>query len=119
MMKYKRIAIVFQTLLCGIFLVDHYAFPALAVQKLEAAGPTGMQRQDYEIKAGLIAKIIDYCKWPPASPAENPHIPFTIGAFEKNELVSYLMKRVETRKIKGRRWQRTYKENWISQDTLS
>jgi hypothetical protein len=103
MMKYKRIAIVFQTLLWGIFLMDIYASAALPVQELEAVRPPGMQKPDYEIKAGLIAKFVDYCKWPPASPAENSDTPFTIGAFEKNELVSYLKERLETRKIKGKK----------------
>lgn len=103
MMKCKRFVIVFHILLCWIFLIDNHAFPAPPAQELEAAGPPEAEKPDYEIKAALIARIIDYCNWPPTSTAANPDIPFTIGAFEKNELVSFLMKRLETRKIRGKK----------------
>lgn len=103
MMKYKQIALVFRILLCWIFLIDNHAFPALPAQKLEAAGSPEAKKPDYEVKAGLIARIIDYCDWPPASTAVKPDIPFTIGALEENDIVSFLKQKLETKKIGGKK----------------
>ncbi|MCX6581730.1 MAG: YfiR family protein [Candidatus Aminicenantes bacterium] len=103
-MKYAKIAIVFYSVFVMFFFTKHYAF---------ATAPAGIEEDqseqkltsilDYQVKTRFISIFSEYCKWPPQSSAATPGKPFIIGAFEENDVSSYLIETVKTRTIAGKK----------------
>jgi hypothetical protein len=83
-----------------IFITVFFLLPSADRGALFANAPDRIQKPDYEVKAGIITRIIQYCDWPGESPLSHPNGHFIIGTFEEDDVISYLQQRTESRKIK-------------------
>lgn len=104
LMKYAKIAIVFYSAFVMFFFTKNYA-STIAPAGIEAdqneEKPTTLL--DYQVKTRFISIFGEHCKWPTQSSAAKPGASFTIGAFEENEVTSYLIETVKTRTIAGKK----------------
>lgn len=103
-MKYAKIAIVFYSVFVMFFFTGHYAFatPPVGVEE-DQSGEKPANLLDYQVKTGFIRIFGEHCKWPAQSSVAAPGAPFIIGAFEENDVTSYLIETVKTRTIAGKK----------------
>ena len=99
-MKHAKIAIAFYSVLVIFFLAEQYAF-AITPSGLDEdqSGDKLTSVLDYQVKARFMIIFSEYCKWPPQSSVSTPATPFTIGAFEENDVISYLIETFKSRTI--------------------
>lgn len=101
-MKYKKILAAFFTVFSVLIYMNRYDL------LLAADGKPADQRAkekpilDYKAKAGIISSIVKHCEWPPGSPVSKKSGNFIVGAFEEDEVVSYLIERAKDTKMKGK-----------------
>lgn len=103
-MKYAKIAIVLYSVFVMFFFTEHYTFaiaPAGVAADQDEEKPATLL--DYQVKTRFITLFGEYCKWPPQSSISTPGATFTIGAFEENEVISYLIETIKTRTIAGKK----------------
>lgn len=90
---------------CGVLLIlfcrNDFALP------LKTGGNTdGKEKKppilDYQAKAKLIARFIYFCKWPQDSNLVTPGASLTVGAFEKDDIVDFLIEETKTKKLAGK-----------------
>lgn len=99
-MKNVKVIIAWSVLLIA-FCRNDFAIPQKA-----GRNSNGKEREnpmmDYEAKAKLIARLVFFCKWPPDINIENPDALLTIGAFEKNDIIDFLIEETKTKKFAGK-----------------
>jgi hypothetical protein len=99
-MKHAKIAVAFYSVLVVFFLTEHYAFaktpPGL---EEDQSGDKLASVADYQVKDRFMIIFSEYCKWPPQSSVSTTGTPFTIGAFEENDVISYLIETFKSRTI--------------------
>lgn len=86
-----------------VVLTVFFLLPAADRDALFANPADKIQKPDYEIKAGIITRIIQHCDWPEDSSLSRPDSHFIIGTFEEDDVISYLQKRTENRKMKDKK----------------
>lgn len=103
-MKYAKIAIVFFGVFVMFFFTEHYAFaltPGGAAEDQGEEKPSSLL--DFQVKTRFFSIFSEHCKWPTQSSVATPGAPFTIGAFEENDVISYLIETTKTRTIAGKK----------------
>ena len=104
LMKYAKLAIVFYSVFVMFFFTEHYAFataPAGVEEDQSEQKPTALP--DYQVITRFISIFGEHCKWPAQSSVIAPGVPFIIGAFEENDVASYLIETIKTRTIAGKK----------------
>lgn len=102
-MKNAKLSIVLYSVLVLLFSPGKYAFPIYSVSlEGDENGNGSTILPDFQVKAGVIGNLVNYCQWPTNSPVANPDIPFIIGALEENEVISFLSEITKTKKIGGK-----------------
>lgn len=85
---------------CSVLLIFFFRYDFALLQKSGAS--TGDKKRekpllDYEVKVKLIARLVFFCKWPPDSGLSTPAASLTVGAFEKNDMIEYLIEETKTK----------------------
>ncbi|MCU0289526.1 MAG: YfiR family protein [Acidobacteria bacterium] len=101
-MKNVKITILLYSVFVIFFSAARYAFPLpYAGKEGELEGKTS-PRPDYEVKALVISKFVNYCERPTNSAVSNPEIPFIIGALEESDVTLFLIEVAKNKKIGGK-----------------
>ncbi len=69
---------------------------------LSGSPPKKKSEPPQKVKAGLIARIVDYCNWPPDSPVSDTSTPFVLGSLGKNDIFDHLSDHIKKRAVGGK-----------------
>lgn len=102
-MKNAKLSIVLYSVFVMLFSIGKYAFPTPFISpEDDESGKSPTILPDYQVKAGVIGNLVNYCQWPANSTVANPVIPFIVGALEDNDVISFLSEIAKTKKIGGK-----------------
>ena len=85
-----------------IFITVFFLLPSANRDALFSIPTDKIQKPDFEVKAGIITRIIQHCDWPEDSLLSHPDGHFIIGSFEEDDVISYLQQRTAHRRIKDK-----------------
>ena len=91
-MKKVRIVTVFH-IIVSCFLVISVCTALWAQEEKKRKLPEKLE--EFEIKAGFFSSFAAYCTWPAGSTAESNDVPFTVGAFKKDEIITFLIEKIK------------------------
>jgi len=95
-----KVIIVWSVLLIA-FWRNNFAIPQKSGRNTDGKDREGPM-MDYEAKAKLIARLVFFCEWPADINIAGPDALLTIGAFEKNDIIDFLIEETKTKKFAGK-----------------